>query len=209
MDKVTWKVETSRGTFATYSEKPDYQIFELTQVHGTGVVDLRGELPSSSPEADGAIASYNSPLLPAIKTADCLPILLLGKDSYALLHAGWRGIASPIMGNPLLQDLDIEEIYLGPSISVKGFEVSADFKDNFPGSPNFAHIGEQIHFNLWEEARLQALKYFPRARFNQSGECTWTDERYHSYRRDKTSQRNWNLFLPANLGKINSNILPK
>ncbi len=202
MSEITWQVQTSRGLFATYNDRPDLELFELSQVHGVDIVDLRTHSALDKPQADGAIAGYQSKTLPVIKTADCLPILLLGQSAYALLHAGWRGIATPILGNPLLQDLDIKEIFLGPAISAAGFEVSPDFKENFPNSPNFSEQGDQIHFNLWQEAQLQAQKYFPEAQFHQSKQCTWSDSRYHSYRRDKTSQRNWNLFLPANLGKI-------
>lgn len=202
MSEITWQMQTSRGVFATYNERPDFSLFELSQVHGTNIFDLRLQGLTEKPEADGAIASYESPLLPVIKTADCLPILLLGKEAYALLHAGWRGLATPILASPLLQDLDIEEIFLGPAISEKGFEVSPDFRENFPHSPHFSQHSGKTHFNLWEEASLQAKKYFPKAQVHQSLQCTWSDSRYHSYRRDKTSLRNWNLFLPANLGRI-------
>lgn len=204
MSKITWSQQTPKGLFATFDEKPELAIFELTQVHGTEVVNLRKGGTPDKPEADGAIASYDGPLIPVIKTADCLPLLLLGSKGYAILHAGWRGVASPILGNPLLQDLDIEEIYLGPAISNAGFEVSSDFRENFPNSTNFSKVGNQLHFNLWEEAKSQALTYFPGARFIESGQCTWGQSGFHSFRRDKTSQRNWNLFLPTNLGKINS-----
>lgn len=196
---TSWKLETSRGAFLTLNEKPDFQIFELKQVHGDRVVDIRSHIPEQSPEADGVVSSYSNPITPVIKTADCLPILLLGPHAFALLHAGWRGLANPIMAAPILQELDIREVYIGPCITGKNFEVTHEFKDNFPKSSHFFEKGHKLHFNLVEEALSQAHNLFPQAKMWASNECTWENPDYHSFRRDKTANRNWNLFLARNL----------
>ena len=202
LNRISWQQQTPKGIFYSLAQRPALELFELKQVHGDQIIDLRVSSVTSHATGDGVIASYNTSIIPVIKTADCLPLLLLGPQAFALLHAGWRALATPIMANPLLQGLDIEEIYLGPSIGPTGFEVSREFRENFPDSPNFVTNQGNLAFNLWNEALLQAQRYFPKARFVNSNECTWSDKRYHSFRRDKTSQRNWNLFLPSNLGKL-------
>lgn len=199
---LAWQKDTSRGKFVCLNERPSFEILELEQVHGTEVIDLRKSVPDFKPKADGFVCSYQSERIPVIKTADCLPLLLLGRDAYALLHAGWRGLANPILAAPVLQDLDIFEIHLGPCIREQGFVVTAEFKENFPGSPNFSQIEGKLHFNLAAEALLQAQQYFPQARFIDSNECTYAQKHLHSFRRTSGPTRNWNLFLSANLVKL-------
>lgn len=199
---ISWKLETSRGSFLTLNEKPDFQIFELKQVHGDRIVDIRSHVPTHTPEADGVVSSYENPIIPVIKTADCLPILLLGIHGFALLHAGWRGLATPILAGPILQELDIQEVYIGPCITGDNFEVTSEFKENFPSSTQFFEKDQKLHFNLVNEALSQAAALFPQAKILASNECTWEKPRYHSFRRDKTANRNWNLFLARNLVKL-------
>lgn len=130
----------------------DLQI--LKQVHGCRI--LSGiQLSTELPEADGFFwqLEKNSSKAPksayGIKTADCVPILLRSNFSFAILHAGWRGIAANILEECLQQMVDhhqkkivtdrglnrppqeIEatqeiEIVIGPCACVDCYEVGTD-----------------------------------------------------------------------------------
>jgi YfiH family protein len=71
----------------------------LRQVHGARVVAVSA---AREPEAaDGAVwAEGSAAAAPAVRTADCVPVLLAdaGGKAAAAVHAGWRGIAAGIVG---------------------------------------------------------------------------------------------------------------
>ncbi|MFH1116826.1 MAG: peptidoglycan editing factor PgeF [Pseudomonadota bacterium] len=66
-------------------------IVTCRQIHGDGMAVL-DRFPGGAPDADAMIAERPG-IFPAIRTADCLPILILEprKRIAAAIHAGWRG----------------------------------------------------------------------------------------------------------------------
>ena len=68
--------------FFTYTEEPQLEpIFQVKQVHGNSVVDFH-ETHEGNREADGIFLLYQdiqSPHYLAIKTADCLPVAVIGE----------------------------------------------------------------------------------------------------------------------------------
>lgn len=186
------KKQLGHGRFEVHSEMPSTELYSVHQVHGPDVVDIS----ETDKKADGLAASFeslNKPL--AIKTADCLPVVIEGKKGVVHLHAGWRGLASGILTSEKVSALSPERAYIGPSIQVCCFEVSEDFRENFPDNKNFIQK-ETLHFNLQAEAVDQLKKHYPQIKIEVSDICTKCDERFHSYRRGKEkSQRNWNLYI--------------
>lgn len=186
------KKQLSHGCFEVHSERPNTQIYSVNQVHGPDIV----ETSETEKKADGLCATYqelNWPL--AIKTADCLPVVIEGTAGVVHLHAGWRGLACGILADSKIKDLAPERAYVGPSIQVCCFEVSEVFKENFPGNKNF-EMRETLHFNLQAEAQDQLQKLYPGIVIEVSPTCTKCDQRFHSYRRGKEkSERNWNLYI--------------
>lgn len=108
------------------------------QVHRTEVIaaDHRTHFKSlQRPSADGLYTTENLPI--AVKTADCLPILLGATDTrFAMaIHAGWRGLTAGI----LTQALKLARRYteprsivalIGPAISLSAFEVGREVVDS-------------------------------------------------------------------------------
>jgi polyphenol oxidase len=70
----------------------------VRQVHGARLV--RARETASVPEADGVSWLHSDPWerVPAVRTADCVPILLADRKgrAAAAVHAGWRGTAAGI-----------------------------------------------------------------------------------------------------------------
>jgi YfiH family protein len=189
---VTYSENLNRGRFETWTSRPEMLVMHATQVHGTDIVSLE-TLPC---EADGLVVSWNDfdkPL--AVKTADCMPIVLEGEKGVIFLHAGWRGLANGILDRPEIDMIHPQRVLIGPSIHDCCFEVSADFGDNFPDSPNFHKTGSTFHFNLQEEAKRLLKSRFPNLLIQISPICTCCNENFHSYRRNKTTERNWNLYI--------------
>ena len=181
------------GSFYVYNDKPNFEIIECKQVHSNIVLPYQGENLKDT-EADDIIIDpslYKNVCL-AIKTADCLPILLIGKR-VGLIHAGWKGIANNIFEHPLLaqKNNEFHTAYIGPSIH--RYSVTEEFRSHFPASKNFYHK-DTLCFNLQEEAKEQLVRYFPTIKVEISPICTLGNIDYNSYRRNKTKIRNWNLF---------------
>jgi polyphenol oxidase len=182
----------NHGRFETWNHQPEIPFHAAHQVHGTEIVSIE-TLPA---EADGLLVSweeFDRPL--AIKTADCLPIIIEGSKGAVFLHAGWRGLANKILQRPEIAMINPQRVLIGPSIHYCCFEVSPDFKENFPDSTNFQKHGGKLTFNLQQEAKDQLRQLYPNLLVDISPICTYCNSDFHSYRRDKTQKRNWNLYI--------------
>ncbi len=173
--------------------EPAGSLFLLKQVHGTRVVAAPWD---GTPEADAAVAEEPGLLL-GIKTADCLPILLVDprRRAVAAAHAGWRGTAAGVALRAVealvargsrASDLLAA---LGPAIGSCCYEVGEELRDVFaeeaehvlrPGPRGRPHLDlREANTRQLLRAGLAGLSLF------QLAECTRCHaDRYHSYRRD-------------------------
>lgn len=189
---IAYSEVLNSGRFETWTTKPQMSFLHVTQVHGTDIVSLE-TLPC---EADGLVVSWNdfsSPL--AIKTADCLPVVIEGNKGAVFLHAGWRGLADGILKRPEISLIDPIRAFIGPCIHSCCFEVTPDFKENFPQSEFFTESNGKLHFDLTLEAKKQLQEIIPNLLVSIAPVCTCCDNKLHSYRRNKTTERNWNLYI--------------
>ena len=83
-------------------------------------------------EAD-AVISDRDDLLLGILTADCAPIIVLGKKLYGIIHVGWKGLLNNIIENTINKIVSKGEnakninIFVGPHLKKNSFEVKDDF----------------------------------------------------------------------------------
>lgn len=189
---IPYREGLNRGRFETWTVKPEMDMLHVKQVHGTDIVSI-DTLPA---DADGIIVSWEEFSKPiAIKTADCMPIVIEGEKGVVFLHAGWKGLAHGILRKPEIQLIVPQRVFIGPSIHECCFEVSRDFVENFPGSPFFKKEGNRYSFNLQQEARRQLRELFPNLLIEIAPVCTACRKDFHSWRRDKNEKRNWNLYI--------------
>lgn len=178
----------------------------LQQVHGNDVHSLKlashDDYASHPLSGDGWYWLWqdNFPLkeiYPCIITADCLPVLILGKRGGMFAHAGWRGVQKQIAVAPIVKQLEPYFAYIGPSIQQRHFEVTEEFLTHFPQSSNFHHDQDRgkITFNLQKEVCDQWAANFPGMKVIVSPICTVEDLSFHSYRREKQALRNYHYFL--------------
>jgi YfiH family protein len=110
------------------------------QVHGPLV--MRVDRPSwgEPVEADGQ-ATTTSGVAPLVLTADCLPIALAGGGAVAMLHAGWRGLASGVIeeGVAAVRELGAGGVVaaaIGPGAGPCCYEVGEEVHAAFDGHDN-------------------------------------------------------------------------
>lgn len=173
---------------------PQYRFCFLKQIHGNQIV--HGE-PDDIWEADGHFTGKPGHAL-VVQTADCLPILLASDSQVCALHAGWRGIATNIIGTSKIFFVEPPLIaVLGPHIQCESFEIGEDVMGKLlAAAPNgfdkraFVRTHPQpgkVYFDLGRLARAQLTREFPAIQIFETGEDTFTNPAFHSFRRDKSS----------------------
>ena len=165
------------------------------QVHGTGVV----EAADAEDQAADAVYTRQPGRVCAILTADCVPILVAGRDEpyVAAIHAGWRGLAAGVI-EACLDHADAPRrslhAWLGPAISQEAFEVGAEVRDAFLAlRPEDADLFQPNQRGRWQAdlpglARRRLLARGVKVSAGRSP-CTFRDERFYSYRRDGQTGR--------------------
>ncbi len=182
----------------------------LNQVHGSKVVSLDEVLanPESVIEADGVFTNKVNQVC-TIKTADCLPAFICDQrgTQVAVVHCGWRSLASNILANalkPFQSSISECSVWLGPCIGNQDFEVGRDVLDGFK---EYGWSEDQIALGFKSKSDdkwLADLCVLARSTLQQLGIkaeniyggdwCTYSDqERFYSYRRSKDTGRLLNL----------------
>gem|GEM_PF-5885308 len=139
----------------------------LKQIHGNLI--LKAESTADFSEGDGWILSDGLDPV-AIQVADCLPVFLARADGAkaAVLHAGWKGVASGILrkGVEQLREGWEGEIlgWVGPGIDSWAYQVGLEVRDavlkEVPGSEGFfIPIGEnKVYFDISRTAELALVR---------------------------------------------------
>lgn len=158
------------------------------QVHGADVVK-REAAPAPNPfatsgaaidEVDGHATAARD-LAPLVFTADCLPIALRGPGGVAMVHGGWRGLASGIVESGVVA-VDARDAVIGPAIGPCCYEVGPEV---LAALERFGDgIAEGRMLDLAEVAR-RALAAAGIADVEASELCTSCEpELFFSHRRD-------------------------
>ncbi len=175
----------------------------LTQVHGTAVVLIDAanvtDLVAHPPQADAAV-THAPDIVLAIRTADCLPVLLADRAGsvLAVAHAGWRGLAAGVLEATLAaMPVPRAEVvaWFGPGIGPAAFEVGRDVYDAYCAADAGAAAcfvtqradrgAEKWHADLGALARRRLLALGVRDVSAYAG-CTFADaDRFYSHRRDR------------------------
>lgn len=129
--------------FEGYTGLPFSALVEIQQVHQTQVLWVGSDTsinPASGPRRFDASLTTRSDVVLAVRTADCVPILVACKqpECVAAVHAGWRGTLNQIIGNTIEQmvaRLGCDPINLmaaiGPCIHKSHFEVGPEVYQPF------------------------------------------------------------------------------
>jgi hypothetical protein len=140
----------------------------LNQFHSNKIIKINNHT-NKVLRAD-AMISNRKDLLLGILTADCAPIVILGKRYFGITHAGWRGAINGIIENSIAKFLNegerIEDlkVVVGPHLKKRSFEVKVDFIKNL--KKNVGNFEEFItkkmnkkffDFSQFIECKLQKL----------------------------------------------------
>lgn len=179
----------------------DRKVYSGHQTHSDNIKIIRKDSDLYSDDTDGFITNEKDVVI-FTKYADCLPLFFFDKKTKAFgcIHSGWEGSYKGI-GLKAIELLEKEfnvkkenlRIGIGIGISVYKYEVQRDFylkfkekyskeilKDVFlVKNGNMYFDNGRFNYNLFINAGVKSDYIY------KDINCTFTNEKFHSYRRDK------------------------
>jgi len=156
----------------------------VSQVHGNTVI--WAEKPGLAGEAD-AVLTRTPGLLVAVRTADCVPILVVGRTAVGAIHAGWRGLAAGIIPAALAELADDGPLraVVGPAICMDCYEVGEEVVEGIARwvdpSAFVSRDREKPHVDPGAAAVAQ-LRSVGIRQVSRISACTQCDDRLWSFR---------------------------
>lgn len=176
----------------------DYKSINVTrQVHSNNIAIAHDNGINFYDDTDGLIGEKGAVLV--IKSADCLPVIVYDyvNKRIAAVHSGWKGTANSIVKEAIQKMMGLGsraedlKIYVGPHIQKNSFEVKSDVKDVFEKNFSYEDIifkKDETHYliDLGQVVKCDAMSLgVKEENIYISSVDTVTDQRFHSYRRDK------------------------
>ena len=198
LEAFSW-LDHGFGTKHSADWPPEDARATLKQIHSTLVTVAHQ--PGLLGEGD-ALVTAKPGLYVTIKTADCIPVLLVDPDhkAVAAVHAGWRGAAGNIVRSAI--DTMVIEFHtnpaalwaaIGPGIRKCCYEVSGEVAAQFaPWLTEHSSAGNGTMLDLTEVIRRQLAEVgLPNEHILGVAGVEWCTrceaETLHSFRRDKES----------------------
>ena len=125
-----------------------------------------------------------------VKTADCIPILMESIKGVSATHAGWRGLERSIFEKSIaIHDIPSLKISIGPHARKCCYEVGVEFLEKFNKSIN--KVEDKYYLDLTKNIKQFALEN--NINLEDTGICTICNKEYFSYRKNKTSKRQFSF----------------
>jgi polyphenol oxidase len=186
LDAIPWLIHgfgTRRSDIPALFEN----LATVKQVHSDSCISADGRTGILGP-GDALLEDTPGSVI-AVKTADCVPVLLIDERNRAVaaVHAGWRGTVARIvlqavqaMSRRFSTDPRDVHAAIGPAIGVCCYEVGPEVAAQFG-------LEGRVHLDLAVANRAQLLESGVTAdRIYASNLCTMCQaEDFHSFRRDR------------------------
>lgn len=199
---------SSENIFKNFGKREGIVVY-AKQTHTNNVVDIGKETQKYFYEnVDGFITERKDIVL-MTQYADCLPLFFYDKENHVIgiSHSGWKGTFQEI-GIKTIEFMEEKYhskrenilIAIGIGISCEKYQVGEEFylqfkekfdEDIIEKSFKFFDEDKKWHFDNIEFNRLNFIKngILPE-NIVVSHECTFKNERFHSFRREQNKNRN-------------------
>lgn len=195
-------VNKNRAVVSTHLQVDGLQSFFPQQTHSNNIKMVTSKTVWSDLLDTDALITATPNIGISVLAADCVPILLYDFKSQviAAIHAGWKGTVAKIVEKTILEmrkEFGCQPSHIiagiGPSISMKHFEVGEEvaqkFREIYKNYSSIVHTiseSEKFKIDLWEANKIQLLEAgIPRNQIEVSGLCTYSHpEIFFSARRD-------------------------
>lgn len=184
-----------------YLKIDDHKIYRkdiilMEQTHSAFVQIVKNRSSNYVPRVDALITKSRGVFL-TVKTADCIPILIYdAQKMIAAIHAGREGVKKNIVEKVcnFFQKSRRKETFviLGPAIFPKHYKVDEQTFSEFVNETNVQQKFPQL--DLKKVVLQQLLSCgIPDSNIQNYPICTWENENYFSYRRNRTTKRQVSL----------------
>lgn len=158
------------------------------QVHGSSVHVIRAEdeIAPFTIAADAQVSDRDD-LLCAVRTADCLAVLITGSKAFGAVHAGWRGLSEGVIAAAVAEIRALDDgplkAAIGPGARGCCYEVGDDLLAEFSQYPAAQAQPGRLDLALIASEQLSSLGI---VEGYDCGICTICSRReeFFSYRRD-------------------------
>lgn len=182
----------------------------LRQHHGSAVVVVTAPGEHSGAAADAAVTAVPGAAL-AVITADCAPVVLVGRRAIGIAHAGWRGLLDGVVERTVDQLVGLGEqpsrisAWIGPCISAARYRFDepdlARVEDRYGPSVRARDLDGEQALDLIAGVRA-ALAVVGVAPGRADDTCTASSPtRWWSWRarRDRGRHGTWVVIEPASV----------
>ncbi len=192
LDSLPW-LQHGFGTRLSVGWPAINNLATAKQIHSDRVLLVE----SAGPQGEGDALISNRPGVGlAIRTADCLPILMADRRTrvVAAVHAGWRGVVSEIVSktvHAMCQGFDSKPkdlvVAIGPGIGGCCFEVGPEVAVQFAPFLPELDLSGRAKIDLVETTCRQLRRNgVSEGQISTSGLCSYCNpELFESYRRDR------------------------
>jgi len=166
-----------------------YKVITMNQIH-SDIIKVVSPMRKKY-KCDGLYTTKKEYIL-CVKTADCVPILIHSEIGVGAIHAGWRGLSQNILGNFFENEKyysDNLKVSIGPHARKCCYEVGKEFERIFPNHILTNHKGRYLDMSSYVSDYLEKLNI----EFEDVNVCTICNDRYFSYRQDKTDDRQYSF----------------
>jgi YfiH family protein len=200
-------VRANRAALASVVGVDGGHVVTMAPVHGNDVGQVVGPSTDPVPEVDALVTTVSGVAL-LVLAADCVPVILGdgGNGVVAVVHAGWRGVRSDVVGTTLASmvelgaRLDRVRAVVGPAICGRCYAVSRErFDEVVAVAPDAASVAAGglpgLDLRAAVVSRLRAAGVTPQLH----GGCTQETASLYSFRRDGVTGRHGGVvtLLPA------------
>lgn len=191
-------VHSNRVALAAGLGLPLEKVFYMDQVHGksVAVIDEVSDF-NVTPVAD-ALFTQRKDIALAVLVADCIPLLLQSDSAIAAVHVGRKGLLAGVVQSTLqvFSDHGVrkDEISaeIGAAICGRCYEVDQELYDEVVSimpatATSVRSSNEKPCLDL--PSGLTALLQTEGIKVTSTGKCTFHDEGFFSYRKDRITGR--------------------
>lgn len=164
---------------------------QQTHTCNVGVIGTDG--PSGTFADTDALICFRPGTAIGVRTADCVPVLLHAPDAGAVaaIHAGWKGSLGGIVTRAVRMlteagaDPQLMRAFMGPCISGKNYEVSAELAERFRAAGFADCVTGERHLDLPAVNRKRLMdEGIPAENIRMPEVCTMESTVFPSWRRE-------------------------
>ena len=190
-------VRLNRAALADAVGVDGAHVVSMAPVHGSRVGRVTAPTPEPHPEVDALVTTVPGLALLTL-AADCVPVLLGDATAgvVGVAHAGWRGVASDVVGATLeaMYDLGAKpetlQAQVGPAICGRCYAVPRErFDEVVSVAPAAAAVATGGGPGLDLRAAVDARLHRAGVASSRQGGCTYESASLYSYRRDHVTGR--------------------